>query len=127
MGFSKTSFIVVPTSALIPSQNTMFTFEILNNDEVELMGGSADMTTAHGAVETPAFMPVGTQATVKSLTSDEISDIGFDMIIVNAYHLYLRPGHKTIEKLGGLHKFMSWNKSITTDSGGYQVLSLAKD
>jgi len=84
------------------------------------------MKTAHGVVDTPAFMPVATQGTIKSISPDELDEMGFQMVISNAYHLYLRPGHKTVEKLGGLHKFMSWNKSITTDSGGYQVLSLSK-
>ncbi|MCK5391586.1 MAG: tRNA-guanine transglycosylase, partial [Deltaproteobacteria bacterium] len=103
----------------------MFTFEILKSDE-STDARLGKMTTAHGEVDTPAFMPVATQATVKSLGPEEISDMGFEMLIVNAYHLYLRPGHRTVEKLGGLHKFMSWNKPITTDSGGYQVLSLSK-
>ncbi|MCH7949666.1 MAG: tRNA guanosine(34) transglycosylase Tgt [Candidatus Dadabacteria bacterium] len=103
----------------------MFTFEILKSDE-STDARLGKMTTAHGVVDTPAFMPVATQATVKSLSSEEIQDLGFEIIIVNAYHMYLRPGHRTVEKLGGLHKFMSWNKPIATDSGGYQVLSLSK-
>lgn len=103
----------------------MFTFEILKNDE-STKARLGKITTAHGEVDTPAFMPVATHATVKSMTSHEIQDMGFQMLISNAYHLYLRPGHKIIEKLGGLHKFMSWNQPITTDSGGYQVLSLSK-
>jgi len=103
----------------------MFTFEIHKKDE-STKARTGQMTTAHGVVDTPAFMPVATQATVKSLSPQEILDLGFQMVISNAYHLYLRPGHKTVEKLGGLHKFMSWNKSITTDSGGFQVLSLSK-
>ncbi len=82
--------------------------------------------TNHGTVETPAFMPVGTQATVKSLTPDEIKDLGFSMIVVNAYHIYLRPGHHLVKNYGGLHGFMGWDKSIATDSGGFQVLSLSK-
>lgn len=84
------------------------------------------MYTAHGQINTPAFMPVATKGTVKSISPDELEEMGVQMVISNAYHLYLRPGHKTVEKLGGLHKFMSWNKPITTDSGGYQVLSLSK-
>jgi len=103
----------------------MFTFEIHKKDE-STNARLGQITTAHGVVDTPAFMPVATQATVKSLSPEEIQEMGFQMIISNAYHLYLRPSHKTVEKLGGLHKFMSWNKSITTDSGGYQVLSLSK-
>ncbi len=103
----------------------MFTFDIHKRDD-STNARIGRMKTAHGIVDTPAFMPVATQATVKSISPDELYDMGFQMVISNAYHLYLRPGHKTIEKLGGLHKFMSWNKSITTDSGGYQVLSLSK-
>ena len=103
----------------------MFTFDIHKRDD-STNARIGRMKTAHGVVDTPAFMPVATQATVKSISPDELYDMGFQMVISNAYHLYLRPGHKTVEKLGGLHKFMSWNKSITTDSGGYQVLSLSK-
>jgi len=83
------------------------------------------LQTAHGAVATPAFMPVGSQATVKGLSSEELTGLGFEMILCNAYHLYLRPGHHLIEELGGLHRFMGWPGAILTDSGGYQVLSLA--
>jgi len=103
----------------------MFTFEIQKSDETT-KARLGKMYTAHGAVDTPAFMPVATQATVKSISPDELNNMGVQMVISNAYHLYLRPGHKIVEKLGGLHKFMSWNKPITTDSGGYQVLSLSK-
>lgn len=84
------------------------------------------ITTAHGNVETPAFMPVGTQATVKTMTPGDLEEMGFQMMIVNAYHLYLRPGHQLVKEMGGLQKFMGWNKPVTTDSGGFQVLSLAK-
>ncbi len=82
--------------------------------------------TSHGEVSTPAFMPVGTQATVKSISSQELSDMGSEMFISNAYHLYMRPGAEIIQKAGGLHKFMNWNGPITTDSGGFQVFSLAE-
>jgi queuine tRNA-ribosyltransferase len=84
-----------------------------------------ELRTAHGAVATPAFMPVGSQATVKGLSSEEIAGLGFELLLCNAYHLYLRPGHRVIEELGGLHRFMGWSGSILTDSGGYQVFSLA--
>ncbi len=77
-------------------------------------------------IETPVFMPVASQAAVKTLTSDEIREIGFGIILSNTYHLYLRPGIETIEKLGGLHKYMNWDRGILTDSGGYQVFSLAR-
>lgn len=83
------------------------------------------MTTAHGRVETPAFMPVGTQATVKGLTIDQVASTGAQMILGNTYHLALRPGGQRIERLGGLHQFMGWSGPILTDSGGFQIFSLA--
>ena len=84
-----------------------------------------ELTTPHGTVETPVFMPVGTQATVKALSPQELKDIGAQIILSNTYHLYLRPGHETVEKAGGLHKFMAWDRPILTDSGGFQVFSLS--
>jgi queuine tRNA-ribosyltransferase len=78
----------------------------------------------HGVVETPQFMPVGTNATVKALSPDDIRDTGATIILANTYHLYLRPGHERIERLGGLHRFMDWDGPILTDSGGFQVVSL---
>jgi queuine tRNA-ribosyltransferase len=86
---------------------------------------AGELLTAHGVVPTPAFMPVGSQATVKTLTPDDIKGLGFNMILANTYHLYLRPGIDVIEKMGGLHAFMAWDGAILTDSGGYQVFSLA--
>lgn len=80
--------------------------------------------TPHGVIETPIFMPVGTKATVKTMTPEELKDIGAQIILSNTYHLYLRPGHDLIEEAGGLHKFMNWDKPILTDSGGFQVFSL---
>lgn len=80
--------------------------------------------TLHGTIETPIFMPVGTQATVKSMTPEELNEIGAQIILSNTYHLYLRPGHELIKKAGGLHNFMKWDKPILTDSGGFQVFSL---
>ena len=82
------------------------------------------LTLTHGAVETPQFMPVGTNATVKALTPDDLRDAGASIILSNTYHLYLRPGHERIERLGGLHAFMDWDRPILTDSGGFQVVSL---
>lgn len=82
--------------------------------------------TPHGTVETPAFMPVGTQGTVKGIGSEDLESLGFEQILSNTYHLALRPGADLIESLGGLHRFMSWKRSILTDSGGYQVMSLSK-
>jgi queuine tRNA-ribosyltransferase len=82
--------------------------------------------TAHGTVETPVFMPVGTQATVKGVRQSELADeLDAKILLANTYHLYLRPGHETVARLGGLHRFMSWPRAILTDSGGYQVFSLA--
>ena len=84
------------------------------------------LSTSHGEIETPAFMPVGSQGTVKGLHPEEVRDCGFQMILANAYHLFLRPGHELIESHGGLHAFMQWPGGILTDSGGYQMVSLAK-
>lgn len=82
--------------------------------------------TKHGLIETPVFMPVGTQATVKTMTPDELVDAGAKIILSNTYHLYLRPGSEIIREAGGLHRFMNWNRSILTDSGGFQIFSLGK-
>ncbi len=82
------------------------------------------LTLTHGVVETPQFMPVGTNATVKALHPDEVAAAGATIILANTYHLYLRPGHERIEQLGGIHGFMGWDRPILTDSGGYQVVSL---
>jgi queuine tRNA-ribosyltransferase len=82
------------------------------------------LTLTHGVVETPQFMPVGTNATVKALDPDDIAATGATIILSNTYHLYLRPGHERIARLGGLHKFMAWDRPILTDSGGFQVVSL---
>jgi queuine tRNA-ribosyltransferase len=83
------------------------------------------MITAHGAVETPVFMPVGTAGSVKTLTPDDLKESGVAILLANTYHLWLRPGVDTVRRLGGLHRFMSWPRSILTDSGGFQVMSLA--
>ena len=83
--------------------------------------------TPHGTVETPVFMPVGTQASVKGLTQRQLADdLDAEIILANTYHLFLRPGHETIKKLGGLHKFMNWPRAILTDSGGFQAFSLSR-
>ncbi|MGH7990078.1 MAG: tRNA guanosine(34) transglycosylase Tgt [Limisphaerales bacterium] len=82
--------------------------------------------TPHGTVETPCFMPVGTRASVKAIAQDELEALGAEIILANTYHLYLRPGHERIRRLGGLHRFASWPHPILTDSGGFQVFSLAK-
>jgi queuine tRNA-ribosyltransferase len=82
------------------------------------------ITTPHGTIETPAFIPVGTQATLKALTPEQLAATGAQAVLANAYHLYLRPGHELIDKAGGLHSFMHWDKPTFTDSGGFQVMSL---
>ena len=84
------------------------------------------LTTVHGTVETPVFMPVGTRGTVKSLSPDDLCDGGAEIVLGNTYHLMLRPGHELVRDLGGLHRFMGWDRAILTDSGGFQVFSLAK-
>jgi queuine tRNA-ribosyltransferase len=100
-----------------------FSFEVLHTDPSGARRGR--LTTPHGVVETPVFMPVGTAASVKALTQEALEQLGVGIILANTYHLYLRPGHDLIRKLGGLHAFMSWRGAILTDSGGYQVFSLA--
>ena len=96
---------------------------------LEAVEGSARAATVHtrrGPVQTPIFMPVGTQATVKAMSPDELRSLGAQIILGNTYHLHVRPGEKLIARLGGLHQFMSWDRPILTDSGGFQVFSLAK-
>jgi queuine tRNA-ribosyltransferase len=88
-------------------------------------GRAGRLSLPHGDVETPMFMPVGTNATVKALDPDDLADVGAQIILGNTYHLYLRPGHERIRALGGLHEFMAWHRPILTDSGGFQVVSLA--
>jgi queuine tRNA-ribosyltransferase len=100
-----------------------FAFEVTQTDPTGARRGK--FSTPHGAFETPAFMPVGTAATVKGLTQDALEQLGARIILANTYHLYLRPGHELIRRLGGLHKFMSWPGAILTDSGGFQVFSLS--
>ena len=83
--------------------------------------------TPHGDIQTPVFMPVGTQATVKAMTPEELKEeVKAEIILGNTYHLFLRPGHELIKEAGGLHKFMNWDRPILTDSGGFQVFSLQK-
>ena len=100
-----------------------FSFELLQSDPTGARLGR--LTTPHGVIETPVFMPIGTAATVKALTQEALESLGTRIILANTYHLFLRPGHALIRKLGGVHKFMSWNRAILTDSGGFQVFSLA--
>lgn len=100
-----------------------FTFELIAQDEQT--GARAGLLhTPHGSIETPIFMPVGTQATVKTLDQGDLVEANAQIILGNAYHLYLRPGHELIDRAGGLHAFMNWQRPILTDSGGFQVFSL---
>jgi queuine tRNA-ribosyltransferase len=99
------------------------TFELMATDGAARRGR---LTTPHGAVDTPAFMPVGTRGTVKSLTPDDLQAAGAQIVLANTYHLLLRPGPEVVRALGGLHRFMGWSGPILTDSGGFQVFSLAR-
>lgn len=101
----------------------MFSFTVIKKDSTT-RARLGRLVTAHGVVETPAFMPVGTQGSVKALTPRDLEEIGCQMVLANTYHLYLRPGVEIIRDLGGLHSFMGWRGPILTDSGGYQVFSL---
>ncbi|HBT46643.1 MAG TPA: tRNA guanosine(34) transglycosylase Tgt [Peptococcaceae bacterium] len=100
------------------------TFEVLK-EEKTFGARLGRLLTPHGVVHTPVFMPVGTQATVKTMTPEEVEELGAEIILSNTYHLYLRPGAEIIREAGGLHKFMNWHRPILTDSGGFQVFSLS--
>ncbi|WP_072469260.1 tRNA guanosine(34) transglycosylase Tgt [Urinicoccus massiliensis] len=102
----------------------MFSFELIKKDS-RTKARLGKITTDHGEIQTPIFMPVGTKATVKTMKTDELKNLEAQIILGNTYHLYLRPGTEVIEKAGGLHKFMNWDRPILTDSGGFQVFSLA--
>jgi queuine tRNA-ribosyltransferase len=104
----------------------MFKFDIIHKEE-NCKARLGVITTAHGKFSTPAFIPVATKATIKSLSAHQLSEIGFEACLSNTYHLYLQPGEEIVSKLGGLQKFMSWNKPMFTDSGGFQVYSLNKN
>jgi queuine tRNA-ribosyltransferase len=101
----------------------VFTYTLLDTDGSSRLGR---IETPHGVIDTPAFMPVGTQGTVKAVRQQDLLDIGASIILGNTYHLYLRPGDELIARLGGLHRFIGWDRPILTDSGGYQVFSLAE-
>jgi queuine tRNA-ribosyltransferase len=101
-----------------------FSFEVLHSDPTGARRGK--LATPHKVIETPFFMPCGTAGTVKGLTQDALEELGAGIILANTYHLYLRPGHELIRRLGGLHAFMAWQGAILTDSGGYQVFSLSE-
>ena len=102
----------------------MFEFELLHVD-AQTGARRGRLHTPHGTIETPIFMPVGTQATVKTLEPRELIEMNAQIILSNTYHLHLRPGEDLVERAGGLHKFMNWPRPILTDSGGFQVFSLA--
>jgi queuine tRNA-ribosyltransferase len=102
----------------------VFSFEVLKTDSTGARRGR--LSTPHGIVQTPFFLPVGTQASVKALTQEALEELGAEILLANTYHLYLRPGHELIRRIGGLHQFMSWPRAILTDSGGYQVFSLSE-
>ena len=99
-------------------------FELLTKDP-KTRARRGRLHTAHGIIETPVFMPVGTQATVKSMMPEQLRELEVEILLCNSYHLFLRPGYETVAKLGGLHRFMGWDRPILTDSGGYQVFSLS--
>jgi queuine tRNA-ribosyltransferase len=104
---------------------TSFLFHVLSQNE-DTCARCGKIRTNHGEILTPVFMPVGTQGTVKTLSPQELEEVGSQIILGNTYHLYLRPGEALIQQAGGLHKFAAWQKPILTDSGGYQVFSLAE-
>lgn len=101
-------------------------FKFLPEEQLDGYARSGTFTTPHGTIHTPVFMPVGTAASVKSLSPEDLEEAGAQIILANNYHLYLRPGHENIKKLGGIHKFMNWKHALLTDSGGFQVQSLGK-
>ncbi len=101
----------------------MIRFQLLAEDGAARRGR---LQTAHGTIETPVFMPVGTAAAVKTLEPRDLEALGAGIVLANTYHLYLRPGHERVRRLGGLHRFMSWNGALLTDSGGFQVFSLGQ-
>ncbi|MBN1572215.1 MAG: tRNA guanosine(34) transglycosylase Tgt [Deltaproteobacteria bacterium] len=103
----------------------MFSYRITHRSG-ECGARIGELETPHGLVKTPVFMPVGTQATVKGMSPDRLRELGAEIVLSNTYHLYLRPGHEVIERLGGLHRFMGWDRPILTDSGGFQVYSLGE-
>src|SRR5215472_14804584 len=108
---------------LIQTAAPAFSFQLLTTEGLSRAGL---FQTPHGLIETPVFMPVGTHSAVRTLTWPQVKETNAQVVLANAYHMYLRPGHKLVEKAGGLHQWMNWEKPILTDSGGFQVFSLAK-
>src|ERR1051325_3216139 len=99
-------------------------FKVLSQDK-HCKARVCEFTTEHGTFQTPIFMPVGTQGTIKAVSPRDLKEVGADIILGNTYHLHLRPGEEVLQQAGGLHKFMNWGRPILTDSGGFQVFSLA--
>lgn len=104
---------------------TAIRFELIKTDK-QTGARLGRVHTPHGSFDTPAFMPVGTLATVKTMAPEDLKEMGAGIILSNTYHLWLRPGHDIVEEAGGLHKFMNWDRAILTDSGGFQVFSLSE-
>ena len=122
---SEESAGVKQTSTSGATLNPVVTYRLLHRDS-KTGARRGVIHTPHGDIQTPVFMPVGTQAAVKAMRPEQIDDMGAEIILANTYHLYLRPGDNLIADAGGLHKFMNWKKPILTDSGGFQVFSLGK-
>ena len=115
--------IVVFFRRKIKNMKNNFNFQLISQDKNARLG---KLTTAHGIIDTPIFMPVGTAATVKAMHLKDVEEAGAQIILANTYHLMLRPGEKNIKEMGGVRKFMGWNKPLLTDSGGFQIMSLGK-
>ena len=115
--------IVVFFRRKIKNMKNNFNFKLISQDKNARLG---KLNTAHGTVDTPIFMPVGTAATVKAMHLKDVEEAGAQIILANTYHLMLRPGEKNIKEMGGVRKFMGWNKPLLTDSGGFQIMSLGK-
>src|SRR3984893_8222044 len=117
--------IVIPSEVEEPVFLIGKMFEIIAQDR-QSKARRARLTTAHGVIDTPAFMPVGTQGSVKAVSPRELHELNAQIVLGNTYHLFVRPGVEVIKHFGGLHEFMNWDGPILTDSGGYQIFSLAK-
>ena len=115
--------IVVFFQRKMKNMKNKFNFKLISQDKNARLG---KLTTAHGIIDTPIFMPVGTAATVKAMHLKDVEEAGAQIILANTYHLMLRPGEKNIKEMGGVRKFMGWNKPLLTDSGGFQIMSLGK-
>src|SRR5512137_928858 len=107
----------------VPNMDPTFSFRVLQTDGAARRG---EMATAHGVVQTPAFMPVGTRGAVKGVTPRDLREVGAEIILANTYHLWLRPGDALVASLGGIHRFMGWDGPVLTDSGGFQAFSLGE-